>query len=76
MPVTTLKQEQRVLNILLNTGQVDNFYCINNRITTRLGAYIYNLRNKGYVIETTRNKETKNTHYILRSVPKHLRKAV
>ncbi|EOB4859233.1 helix-turn-helix domain-containing protein [Campylobacter jejuni] len=49
---------------------MDNFYCIDKRITTRLGAYIYNLRNKGYEIETVRNKETRNTFYILKSTPK------
>ncbi|EHV1413903.1 hypothetical protein K0C29_001834, partial [Campylobacter jejuni] len=51
-------------------GIIDNFYCIDKRITTRLGAYIYNLRNKGYEIETVRNKETRNTFYILKSTPK------
>ncbi|EKS7395418.1 hypothetical protein QCJ98_001197 [Campylobacter coli] len=50
MSVTTISQEKQVLNILLNKGKIDNFYCIDTRITTRLGAYIYNLRNKGYAI--------------------------
>ncbi|MEQ4368798.1 helix-turn-helix domain-containing protein [Campylobacter jejuni] len=70
MSVTTISQEKQVLNILLNKGKIDNFYCIDKRITTRLGAYIYNLRNKGYEIETVRNKETRNTFYILKSAPK------
>ncbi|EDP6116916.1 hypothetical protein FWZ72_07825 [Campylobacter jejuni] len=70
MSVTTISQEKQVLNILLNKGKIDNFYCIDKRITTRLGAYIYNLRNKGYEIETVRNKETRNTFYILKSTPK------
>ncbi|EAJ8348948.1 hypothetical protein FCU19_05725 [Campylobacter jejuni] len=59
-----------VLGLLLKNGTVDNFYCIDKRITTRLGAYIYNLRIKGYEIETVRNKETRNTFYILKSAPK------
>ncbi|EAI3054755.1 hypothetical protein A6E36_06865 [Campylobacter coli] len=66
MSVTTISQEKQVLNILLNKGKIDNFYCIDTRITTRLGAYIYNLR----TIETVRNKETRNTFYILKSTPK------
>ncbi|EQA3513747.1 helix-turn-helix domain-containing protein [Campylobacter coli] len=70
MSVNTISQEKQVLNILLNKGKIDNFYCIDTRITTRLGAYIYNLRNKGYAIETVRNKETRNTFYILKSTPK------
>ncbi|EAK7758736.1 hypothetical protein E7M73_06190 [Campylobacter coli] len=70
MSVTTISQEKQVLNILLNKGKIDNFYCIDTRITTRLGAYIYNLRIKGYEIETVRNKETRNTFYILKSAPK------
>lgn len=70
MSVTTISQEKQVLNILLNKGKIDNFYCIDTRITTRLGAYIYNLRIKGYEIETVRNKETRNTFYILKSTPK------
>ncbi|HIH2117115.1 TPA: helix-turn-helix domain-containing protein [Campylobacter coli] len=70
MSVTTISQEKQVLNILLNKGKIDNFYCIDKRITTRLGAYIYNLRIKGYKIETVRNKETRNTFYILKSTPK------
>ncbi|EAC1928935.1 hypothetical protein KHU25_001751 [Campylobacter coli] len=70
MSVTTISQEKQVLNILLNKGKIDNFYCIDTRITKRLGAYIYNLRNKGYAIETVRNKETRNTFYILKSTPK------
>ncbi|ECQ5318956.1 TPA: hypothetical protein R5361_001806 [Campylobacter coli] len=70
MSVTTISQEKQVLNILLNKGKIDNFYCIDKRITTRLGAYIYNLRNKGYEIETVKNKETRNTFYILKSTPK------
>ncbi|EOH9847943.1 helix-turn-helix domain-containing protein [Campylobacter jejuni] len=70
MQITSKKQEKIVLGLLLKNGTVDNFYCIDKRITTRLGAYIYNLRIKGYEIETVRNKETRNTFYILKSAPK------
>lgn len=40
------------------------------RVIFSIGAYIYNLRNKGYAIETIRNKDTRNTFYILKSIPK------
>ncbi|EOH7524631.1 helix-turn-helix domain-containing protein [Campylobacter jejuni] len=70
MQITSKKQEKIVLGLLLKNGTVDNFYCIDKRITARLGAYIYNLRIKGYEIETVRNKETRNTFYILKSAPK------
>ncbi|ELF1517342.1 hypothetical protein RBO73_001249 [Campylobacter jejuni] len=70
MQITSKQQEKIVLELLLKNGIIDNFYWIDKRITTRLGAYIYNLRNKGYEIETVRNKETRNTFYILKSTPK------
>ncbi|EAI2187240.1 hypothetical protein E2F61_04635 [Campylobacter jejuni] len=70
MQITSKQQEKIVLELLLKNGIIDNFYRIDKRITTRLGAYIYNLRNKGYEIETVRNKETRNTFYILKSTPK------
>ena len=35
MSVTTISQEKQVLNILLNKGKIDNFYCIDTRITVR-----------------------------------------
>lgn len=70
MQITSKRQEKIVLELLLKNGIIDNFYCIDERITTRLGAYIYNLRNKGYTIETVRSKETRNTFYILKSAPK------
>ncbi|TBR79834.1 hypothetical protein DU473_06690 [Campylobacter novaezeelandiae] len=74
MGVTTISREKQILNILLNKGKIDNFYCIDTRITTRLGAYICNLRNKGYIIETQRSKESRNTYYILKDIPKNLKK--
>ncbi|MBZ7974617.1 helix-turn-helix domain-containing protein [Campylobacter molothri] len=74
--MTTLTQEAQILNILLEKGEIDNFFCLDKRISIRLGAYIYNLRNKGYVIETHHNKKTRNTTYILKEKPKTLKKAV
>lgn len=67
MQTSTLSQEKRVLQILLKEGFIDNFRSINERISIRLGAIIYKLRNKGYVIETI--MKNKNCHYFLRKVP-------
>ncbi|WP_348518080.1 helix-turn-helix domain-containing protein [Campylobacter sp. CCS1377] len=74
--VTSQSQKRRVLNILLSKGCVDNFYCIDARITTRLGAYICDFRKAGFIIETVRNKESRNTWYYLKKKPKDFKKAV
>lgn len=69
---TVLKQVER---ILLRDHKIDNFFCIDTRLTTRLGAYIYTLRNKGYNILTMRNYDnTKNTFYFLVKQPKKAKK--
>ena len=60
-----------ILNTILNNGKIDNHFCINNKITTRLAARIYDLKKKGYIFETLRNfNNTKNTLYILKGTPK------
>ena len=62
--------KEKIYNILQNTGMVDNFYCIDNRITTRLGAVINKLQSEGK-IEIDHDKSgyiegTKNWNYILK----------
>jgi hypothetical protein len=37
-------QLDRILEILERDGQIDNFYAIHNRISLRLGARIWDLR--------------------------------
>lgn len=38
MQITSKQQEKIVLELLLKNGIIDNFYCIDKRITTRLGV--------------------------------------
>ncbi len=40
-------QKQQVLSILKRNGSISNHYCIDTRLTTRLGAIIHKLRNEG-----------------------------
>ena len=62
-------QLDRIIEILERDGQIDNFYCIHNRISLRLGARIWDLRARGYVIETDERAD-KNTVYKLVNKPK------
>lgn len=65
-----LTQEEKIYNILNNQGYVDNFYCIDNKITIRLGAVINKLKKSGK-IELDEDKSgfiqgTKNYCYVLK----------
>jgi len=69
-------QKQKVEELLLKNGAISNFYCINNRITIRLGAIINLLTKEGYKFETFYGKEKgykkenwKNYYYFLKKVP-------
>lgn len=67
----TQTQIEQVRKRLEKNGKVDNYWAIDNRITTRLGAYICDLRKAGWKITTKRgfqltkcpNGEEKNTFY-------------
>jgi hypothetical protein len=63
-----MTQFARTIEILERDGQIDNFCCIHNRISLRLGARIWDLRAIGYVIETEEQPD-KNTIYKLISRP-------
>jgi hypothetical protein len=45
-------QLECIIEILERDGQIDNFYAIHNRISLRLGARIWDLRQAGWQIET------------------------
>ena len=70
--------KNKIKNRILETGQVDNFWCIDNKITTRLGAVILVLRKEGMIFEGKYGKELgkprelhKNFYYfLLNPVPK------
>lgn len=69
--IITQSQLEKIENILYAQRKIDNFFCIDTRLTTRLGAYIHILRTKGYDIQTQRNYEnTRNTFYFLIKAPK------
>lgn len=60
-----MTQKERIKEILLRDGRVDNFYCIDNRITIRLGAIIERLRHEGWEITGDYLEGTKNFCYTL-----------
>lgn len=58
---------------LKRDGYVDNFWCINNKISTRLGAVIHVLKTRGYEFDEIRSgymDGTKNWRYYLLGGPK------
>jgi hypothetical protein len=55
-------QCERIIEILERDGQIDNFHCIHQRISLRLGARIFDLRQAGWEFETDQ-REDKNTIY-------------
>lgn len=59
-----MTQVNHILQILERDGQIDNFYAIQHRISLRLGARIWDLRNRGYDI-VTEEQPDKNTVYRL-----------
>lgn len=63
--------KQQVCDKLMREGKIDNFYCIDNRWTTRLGAVIHSLQKEGKV-EIDEEKsgflgDSKNWQYILKT---------
>lgn len=61
-------QLDQIISILERDGQIDNFYAINNRISLRLGARIWDLRHAGWKIDTDERPD-KNTVYRVISQP-------
>jgi hypothetical protein len=63
-----MTQTQTIAKILSSEGQIDNFRCIGERISLRTGARIWELRNRGWKIETI-ELPNKNTVYKLIAKP-------
>jgi hypothetical protein len=61
-------QLDRIIEILERDGQIDNFNAIHNRISLRLGARIWDLRQRGWVFRTEERAD-KNTVYHVVSQP-------
>lgn len=58
---------------LRENGCIDNLWCIENRVTTRLGAAIFVLKEEGWEFDDARSgfiPGTKNWRYVLKSAPK------
>lgn len=57
--------EQVVVDRINEVGYIDNFWCIDNRITTRLGAVIHRLTKGGWSFRRTYgdNAHRKNSYY-------------
>ena len=63
-----LTQTEKIADILVKEGKIDNFTTIQNRLSLRLGARIWELRNRGWEIRTE-EQEDKNTVYRLVAKP-------
>jgi Helix-turn-helix domain len=61
-------QLPRIIAILERDGQIDNFHCMHTRLTLRLGARIFDLKQKGWDFRTEM-REDKNTVYVVTKVP-------
>ncbi len=70
--------KDKVLKILRKDGQIDNFYCIDNRLTIRLGDVIFRLQKEGkIVLEQSKCgyiEGTKNYRYVIQPLkPKEVK---
>jgi len=52
-------------NKLEEQGYIENYWCWDNHITTRLSSYIEIFRKEGMHIITNPKKQSKDTRYIL-----------
>lgn len=64
-----MTQKEQVKKILREYGKIDNFFCINTRLTIRLGAIIKVLRDEGWEIKGDYIEGTKNWEYNLVKAP-------
>ena len=62
-------QCDQIAAILRRDGKIDNFYCLEHRITLRLGARIFELRKRGWKIKSHETPE-RNCIYYLIEAPK------
>lgn len=68
-----MSQKSRVLKILKEKGEIDNYFCIDTRLSTRLGAIINDLKADGYEFDEVKSgyiPNTKNWRYVFKSKPK------
>jgi len=58
-----MTQKEKIKEILERDGRVDNFYCIDQRISIRLGAIINVLKSEGWNFRGDYLEGTKNYCY-------------
>jgi len=69
-----MTNKQKVIDRINEVGYVDNFWCVDNYITLRLGAVIFELKKAGWEFRTTMEGSTllskkKNCHYYVTNKP-------
>lgn len=67
MKKETIKEQ--VKEILERDGKIDNFYCIDNRITTRLSDTIFRLQKEGWEFDEEKSGylgDSKNWCYVVK----------
>lgn len=73
--------KDKILDILRKNGEIDNYSCIDSRLTTRLGAFIHTLKVEGK-IEVDEDKSdyikgTKNYRYVIKPlVPRNVERFI
>lgn len=68
-----LSQKDVVANRLREVGYVDNFWAIENKVSLRLGAIIFDLKSEGFIFDDVRSGfvlNTKNWRYYLARGPR------
>lgn len=68
-----MTHKAQIIRRLREKGSIDNFYCIENRITTRLGAFIFTLKEEGWAFDDVKSgfiPGTKNWRYVVKTAPK------
>lgn len=65
-----MTQKDVIIELLLKQGYVDNYYCIDNKISIRLGAIIFVLKQDGWDFRT--EMVGKNCHYYPIKKPSHV----
>jgi len=66
-------QKDRVAEKLRADGFVDNFWCLENKVSLRLGAIIHDLKGEGWQFDEERSgyvAGTKNWRYYVANTPK------
>lgn len=64
-----MTSKQKIIDILYRDGAIDNYFCLNLHITSRLGAYINDLKKSGWEFTGEFLKGTKNYQYIVVKYP-------